>query len=310
MPEANAVEYEKRSREQKLPTEAIGRSRFELGVARETGYPHRGVIDFRENRVDTGSGTIRLRAVLDNKDRVLIPGLFARVRVPLGPPQRQLAIPEVALMADQAGRFVYVVASDNSVSRQEVKIGGRSGDLMAVETGLNPDDWVIINGLQKARPGGKVNPKQTALEEPKERSRREVAPGSIAEMISRFFIDRPIFANVIAIVTVLFGVVALYRLPVERYPADHAADGRRSAPTTPAPTPRSSPTPSPRRSSSRSTASENMMYMSSTSSADGSYSLTITFEIGTNLDDAQVLVQNRARDRRAAAARRRSAGRA
>ena len=169
VPEANAVEYEKRSREQKLPTETDRTIPIDLGVARETGHPHHGVIDFRENRVDPGSGTIRLRGVLANKDRSLIPGLFACVRVPLGPPQRQLAIPEVALMSDQAGRFVYVVASDNSVRRQQITIGGRSGDLMAVESGLNPDDWVIINGLQKARPGGKVNPKQTALDEPKEK---------------------------------------------------------------------------------------------------------------------------------------------
>jgi len=168
VPEANAVEYEKQSRE-KLPSPTDRTIPIDLGVARETGYPHHGVIDFRENRVDTGSGTIRIRGVLDNKERALIPGLFARVRVPLGPSQRQLAIPEAALMADQAGRFVYVVTSDDTVRRQQVSIGGRSGNLVAAETGLNADDWVIINGLQKARPGGKVNPQQTVIDEPKEK---------------------------------------------------------------------------------------------------------------------------------------------
>ena len=111
-------------------------------------------------------------------------------------------------------------------------------------------------------------------------------------MISRFFIDRPVFANVIAIVTILFGVVALYKLPVERYPPITpptvqvstnypGANARVVADTVAAPI------------EQQVNGVENMMYMSSTSSSDGSYSLTITFEIGTNLDDAQVLVQNR-----------------
>ncbi len=110
--------------------------------------------------------------------------------------------------------------------------------------------------------------------------------------MSRFFIDRPVFANVIAVVTVLFGIVSLYRLPVERYPAITpptvvvsavypGANAKVVADTVAAPI------------EQQVNGTENMMYMSSTSSADGSYALTITFEIGTNLDDAQVLVQNR-----------------
>ena len=113
-------------------------------------------------------------------------------------------------------------------------------------------------------------------------------------MISRFFIDRPIFANVIAIITLLFGIVAINNLPVERYPPITpptvqvstnypGANAKVVADTVAAPI------------EQQINGVENMMFMSSTSSSDGSYSLTITFEIGTNLDDAQVLVQNRLR---------------
>src|SRR5262245_5498228 len=169
VPEAVAVESEKLSRQQSLPSATDRTIPIQVAVARETDHQHPGVIDFRENRVDTGTGTIRLRAVLNNDDRLLIPGLFARVRVPLGNPQRLLSIPEVALMTDQAGRYVFVVDAEDVVRRQNVTIGGRVGSLVGIEKGLNPDDWVIINGVQKARPTGKVAPKQVDLDPPKQK---------------------------------------------------------------------------------------------------------------------------------------------
>jgi membrane fusion protein (multidrug efflux system) len=84
-------------------------------------------------------------------------------------PQKRLCIPEVALMADQAGRFIYIVGPDNTVRRQNVAVDGRLGNLTAIESGLNPDDLVVINGLQKARPGGQVKPTEVDLGAVKEK---------------------------------------------------------------------------------------------------------------------------------------------
>ena len=121
-------------------------------------------------------------------------------------------------------------------------------------------------------------------------------------MFSRFFIDRPIFAAVLSIVITLAGGLALLNLPVAQYPEITPAGRHVSHQPTPGPAPRWSPTPSPPRSSSRSTASPGMLYMSSQSGNDGSYTLTVTFEIGTDLNTALVMVQNRVHAGPAAAA--------
>ena len=175
---------------------------------------------------------------------------------------------------------------------------------------------MIVNGIQRARPG--VDGQSAAHDRGRAEARRGEPPADDerrseaesraraprptklptsrehnAAMLSKFFIERPIFANVIAIVTMLLGVVSLCGLPIEQYPADHAADGPRHRELSRRQCRRSWPTRSPRRSSSRSTASRTCSTCRRPRPSDGSYSLTITFEIGTNLDTAQVLVQNR-----------------
>jgi RND family efflux transporter MFP subunit len=156
VPERHLIDYQLRAREKKMSMPTEGTHPVEVGVEGETGHPHLGVINFRENRVDTSTGTIRLRGELPNQSRILYPGLYARVRVPLGDPEEKLMLPETALMSDQRGRFIYVVKADNTVEYRPITIGPRKSGLISIETGLSAEDRVIVNGLQRARPGAQV----------------------------------------------------------------------------------------------------------------------------------------------------------
>jgi RND family efflux transporter MFP subunit len=138
----------------------------EVGIETETGYPHVGVINFREPRFESGSGTVRLRGVVDNFDRKLSSGMYARVRFPTGPRRDRLMIPEQAILSDQRGRYVLVVGADDVVQYRAVGLGPVLGKLVAVEQGLKADDWVIVAGVQKARPKTPVKPDRKPLAEP------------------------------------------------------------------------------------------------------------------------------------------------
>jgi RND family efflux transporter MFP subunit len=137
----------------------------EVGVETEQGFPHRGVINFRDPRFEPGTGTVRLRGILENADRKLSSGMFARVRFPLSDPKEQLLVPQAAVLSDQRGRFVYVVKPDNTVEARTITLGTRLGTLVAAN-GLRPDDWVIVNGIQKARPSAPVDPERKPLTPP------------------------------------------------------------------------------------------------------------------------------------------------
>ena len=143
-----------------FPTEANGKLSLampcELQLAGETGFPHRGRVDFFDNQVAQRTGTIRLRAVFANEDRSLVPGMFAKVRVPAGPPAQALTIPDVAIQADQNYKFVYVVDKEGKAEMRTVKIGRAHGPLRAVTEGLTPQDRVVVNGLAMLRRGAKV----------------------------------------------------------------------------------------------------------------------------------------------------------
>jgi RND family efflux transporter MFP subunit len=130
-----------------------------LGLADEEDYPHEGIIDFADNRVDTMTGTLRLRGVFPNPKRILSPGMFARIRVPIGEPHRAILIPEEALGSDQGQRFLYVVNDKNEVAYRRVQVGSLHGKLRVIKSGLTDRDRVVLEGLQRVRPGIKVQPK-------------------------------------------------------------------------------------------------------------------------------------------------------
>jgi RND family efflux transporter MFP subunit len=128
-----------------------------LCLADETDFPHKGKLDFVDTQVDPGTGTLTVRALFPNDTGLLMPGLFVRLRVPLK--QREaLFVPNLAIGMDQAGRNVLVVNNDNVVEQRPVQVGQLVGRLRVVEKGLSEHDWVITNGMQRARPESKVNP--------------------------------------------------------------------------------------------------------------------------------------------------------
>src|SRR6201999_3099155 len=120
----------------------------EIGLQGETGYPHRGHMDYVAPTVDAATGTLLARGVLDNANGDLLPGYFARVRVPLQTGVNALLVPDVALGADQGGRYLLVVGTDNVVAEKHVTTGPIEGQLRVIETGLTPDDLVVVDGLQ------------------------------------------------------------------------------------------------------------------------------------------------------------------
>ena len=128
----------------------------ELALVNEQGFLHRGRLDFFDNQVNPQTGTIRLRAVFENADRALVPGMFANLRVLAGPPQEALLIPDVAVQSDLGYKYVFVANEENKVETHPIEIGRAHDPLREVLKGLTAQDRVIVNGLMLLRPGVKV----------------------------------------------------------------------------------------------------------------------------------------------------------
>jgi len=138
----------------------------EVGLQTETGYPHKGKLDYASPTLNQSTGTLAVRGVLPNPDRVLLPGYFVRVRVPFDEQKDALLVPDVALGTDQAGRYLLVVNAENVVEQRKVQVGQSEGGLRVIEAGLKPDDRVVTAGLLRAIPGQKVDPQVKKLEAP------------------------------------------------------------------------------------------------------------------------------------------------
>ena len=131
----------------------------EIGLQTETGYPHKGKLDYVAPNVDPSTGTLAIRAVLPNANRALLPGYFVRVRVPMQT-RPALLVPDVAIGSDQGGRYVLVVNKDNVVEQRKVEPGQLVGDLRVIDNGLAKDDRVVVGGIMRAIPGEKVDAEQ------------------------------------------------------------------------------------------------------------------------------------------------------
>lgn len=135
----------------------------EIGLQTEEGFPHKGHLDYIAPDVDPSTGTLEARAVFDNKDLALLPGLFVRVRIPLQTLDDSLLVPDIALGTNQLGKYLLVVGKDDIVAQKSVAVGELYGDLRVIESGLEAEDWVITDGVQRSIPGNAVAPEKTTL---------------------------------------------------------------------------------------------------------------------------------------------------
>lgn len=174
--ESDVLRFMEMARGQELPDPEVQAPHLRLSLGRDAPFAYQGTLDYREPRVDPATGTALRRGVFPNEDRALIPGLFVRVQGTLGAPKPRLLIPEQAVGADQRGEFVMVVNSQGLVEQRPVRLGMRSEGLRVVEQGVGASDWIVVNGLQRARPGAPVDPQKTTLTALARRSPRDGEP--------------------------------------------------------------------------------------------------------------------------------------
>lgn len=136
------------------------RPKVDIAVSDSDTFEFKGEVDFVENRLDASTATFQLRALVKNENEFLTPGLFAKVRIPVGPPMQAILVPDHALGFDQSRRFAWALQDDNTVSRKYVEVGGRQGEQRIVNSGLATDDRIVVSGIQLLRDGMPVAPSE------------------------------------------------------------------------------------------------------------------------------------------------------
>jgi len=160
--EQDVIRIRENIRKRGLTPQDLKKIPIEVGLQTEQGYPHKGMLDYAAPQIDTSTGTLPARGILENPDRALLPGNFVRVQVPIGGVlDNALLVPETALGTDQGGRYLLVVGKDDVVEQRKVEVGPPEGTQRVIMKGLNAGDRVIVEGLLRAIPGQKVEP-QTA----------------------------------------------------------------------------------------------------------------------------------------------------
>jgi RND family efflux transporter MFP subunit len=164
--EQDVLRIRAEAKRRRLTSSDLSQFPIEVGLQTESGYPHKGKLDYAAPTINQSTGTLPVRGVLPNAERVLLPGYYVRVRVPLDEQQAALLVPDVALGSDQSGRYLLVVNADNVVEQRKVQTGPIEAELRVIESGLKPDDRVVIAGLLRAIPGQKVEPQLQKIETP------------------------------------------------------------------------------------------------------------------------------------------------
>jgi RND family efflux transporter MFP subunit len=161
--EGAILKYQQLARDGKQDVLNNGKVRCEIELGNETGFPHKGRLDFVDNRVDPATGTLHVRGIFPNPDGILEPGFFVRARVPGSSKYPALLIPDQAVGTDQSQKFVLVVDGSDTVQYTPVTLGPLVDGLRVVKAGLHTNDWVVVNGLMTVRPGAKVSPTRTEI---------------------------------------------------------------------------------------------------------------------------------------------------
>ncbi|HEX5231369.1 MAG TPA: efflux RND transporter periplasmic adaptor subunit [Bradyrhizobium sp.] len=165
--EQDVLRVRAEARRRGLSSADLTRLPVQVGLQTEDGYPHQGNLDYASPTINQSTGTLVVRGVIPNPDRILLPGYYVRVRVQVDQEQNAVLVPDTALGSDQGGRYVLVANKDNVVEQRRVRPGQLEGTLRVIEEGLQPDDRVVIGGLLRAIPGQKVDPQMQTIAPPK-----------------------------------------------------------------------------------------------------------------------------------------------